>query len=170
MESSGPIKRHFESLEDPRVVGRTDHPLLTVVLMAVVAVIGGAEGWEEIGDFAEDRKDWFARFLDMPHGVPSESTFYRVFRALDPQAFAACMRAWVGSLTEALAGQVVAFDGKTLRGGGARGARRATSSTWSTSGHASSGCCWLSRRSRARPRRSPGCATCWPCWTSRGRS
>lgn len=120
MQSSSKIKQHFESLKDPRVVGRTDHPLLTVVLMAVIAVIGGAEGWEEIEDFAEDRADWFARFLDMPNGVPSESTFYRVFRSLAPGPFAACMRSWVSSLASCLDGQVVAFDGKTLRGALAR--------------------------------------------------
>ena len=57
MRRSSKIRQHFESLEDPRVVNRTDHPLLTIVLMAVVAVIGGAEGWEEIEDFAEDRKE-----------------------------------------------------------------------------------------------------------------
>lgn len=94
--------------------------MLTVVLMAVIAVIGGAEGWEEIEDFAEDRKDWFATFLDMPNGVPSESTFYRVFRSLAPKAFAACMQSWVTSLATCLAGQVVALDGKTLRGALAR--------------------------------------------------
>jgi predicted transposase YbfD/YdcC len=120
MQSSSKIRQHFESLRDPRVVSRTDHPLLTVVLMAVIAVIGGAEGWEEIEDFAEDRKDWFAKFLDMPNGVPSESTFYRVFRSLSLKAFGTCMRSWVTSLAECLAGQVVAFDGKTLRGALAR--------------------------------------------------
>ena len=122
MRSSSKIRQHFESLEDPRVVGRTDHPLLTIVLMAVVAVIGGAEGWEEIEDFAEDRKEWFATFLDMPNGVPSESTFYRTFQSLNAKAFGACMQSWVKSLAECLAGQVVAFDGKTLRGALARAA------------------------------------------------
>ena len=53
------------------------------------AVIGGAEGWEEIEDFAEDRKEWFATFLDMPNGVPSESTFYRTFQSLNAKAFGA---------------------------------------------------------------------------------
>lgn len=120
MRSSSKIKPHFEPLDDPRVVGRTDHPLLTVVLIAVIAVIGGAEGWEEIEDFGEDRKDWFTRFLDMTNGVPSASTFYRVFRALDPAAFQACMRSWVTALAGVLAGEVVAFDGKTLRGALAR--------------------------------------------------
>ncbi len=120
MQSSSEIIEYFEQLEDPRVVGRTAHPLLTVIVMAIVAVIGGAEGWEEIVDFAEDRKDWFARGLDMPHGVPCESAFYRVFRALDPTAFEACMRSWIDALATSLRGQVVAFDGKALRGAMAR--------------------------------------------------
>lgn len=110
------IVEHFSSIEDPRVIGRSDHPLLTVLVMALVGVICGADGWDDIHDIAVDRRDWFARFLDMPNGVPSADTFRRVIRALDPQAFTDCMRSWVGSLAEPLDGQVVAFDGKTIRG------------------------------------------------------
>lgn len=135
MRSSKGITQHFESLEDPRVVGRTDHPLLTVIVMAIVAVVGGADGWEEIAEFAEDRRDWFAKFLDMPNGVPSESTFYRVFRALKPSAFEACMRSWVDALATSLSGQVVAFDGKALRGAMARasyGAKLHLVHVWAT--------------------------------------
>lgn len=135
MRSSSKIAVHFESLEDPRVVGRTAHPLLTVIVMAVVAVIGGAEGWEEIADFAEDRRECFEKFLDMPNGVPCESTFYRVFRAIRPDAFEACMRSWIDSFAESLAGQVVAFDGKALRGAMARaalGARLHLVHVWAT--------------------------------------
>lgn len=58
----------------------------------------------------------------MPHVVPLGSSFYRVFRALDPNSFAACMRVWASTLTEALAGKAVTFDGKALRGALARGA------------------------------------------------
>lgn len=110
------IATHFESLVDPRVEGRTWHPLMTVIVMAVAAVVGGATGWEGIEDFAKDRKAWFETFLDMPHGVPSASTFYRVFKAIRPAAFEACARVWSQSLAEPLRGQVVAFDGKALCG------------------------------------------------------
>lgn len=110
------IAEHFSPLQDPRVVGRTDHPLLTIIVMALVGVICGANGWEEIADIAEDRKDWFARFLEMPHGVPSADTFRRVMSALRPSTFQQCVASWVQSLAEPLDGQVVAFDGKTIRG------------------------------------------------------
>lgn len=111
-----PLVAYFASLEDPRVVGRSDHPLLTVVVMALAAVVAGCNGWEAIEEFCEDRRDWFARFLAMPHGVPDATTFLRVFRALRPDAFGRCVMAWVDDLATPLAGEVVAFDGKTLRG------------------------------------------------------
>src|SRR5689334_3468522 len=110
------IAEHFAPLKDPRVVGRIDHPLLTILGMALVGVICGAEGWDDLEDIATDRKEWFARFLEMPHGVPSADTFRRVLSALRPDVFFDCMRSWVQSLQKPLKGQVVAFDGKTLRG------------------------------------------------------
>lgn len=110
------IAEHFAPLSDPRVVGRSDHPLLTILVMALVGVICGANGWEDIEEIAEDRKDWFARFLEMPHGVPSADTFRRVISALRPAVFHQCVASWVQSLAEPLDGQVVAFDGKTIRG------------------------------------------------------
>src|SRR5687768_17104648 len=110
------ITKHFASLKDPRVVGRTDHPFLTVIIMALVGVICGANGWEELEEDAEDRQEWYARFLDMPNGVPSADTFRRVLSALRPEAFFECVSSWVQSLAQPLDGQVVAFDGKTIRG------------------------------------------------------
>ncbi len=108
--------RHFATLTDPRVERRCKHPLVTVLVMALSAVVAGCNGWEAIEDFCEDRKDWFAQFLAMPAGVPDATTFLRVFRVLRPDAFFACVTAWVQTLAEPLDGQVVAFDGKSLRG------------------------------------------------------
>jgi predicted transposase YbfD/YdcC len=120
--NAGPLQiaEHFCSLEDPRVVGRSAHPLLTVIVMALVGVICGANGWDDIREIAVDRRDWFARWLVMPNGVPSADTFRRVLGALRPEAFSGCVAAWVRSLAEPLNGQVVAFDGKTIRGAGKR--------------------------------------------------
>lgn len=80
----GPLKiaKHFAALEDPRVVGRSAHPLLTVIVTALVGVICGANGWDEIVEIAEDRRDWLTQFLDMPNGIPSADTFRRVLGAL----------------------------------------------------------------------------------------
>jgi len=110
------IAEHFASLEDPRVVGRSVHPLLTVIVMALVGVICGANGWEEIREIAVDHQRWLASFLVMPNGVPSADTFRRVLSALRPEAFSGCVASWVRSLAEPLDGQVVSFDGKTIRG------------------------------------------------------
>lgn len=110
------IATHFADLKDPRVLGRVEHSLLNILVMALVGVICGANGWEELEDVAHDRAEWFARFLDMPNGVPSADTFRRVLSALRPAVFADCVRSWVESLAEPLDGQVVAFDGKTIRG------------------------------------------------------
>jgi predicted transposase YbfD/YdcC len=110
------IAKHFSSLEDPRVVGRSAHPLLNVIVMALVGVICGANGWDDIREIAVDRADWFGRWLVMANGVPSADTFRRVLGALQPEAFSACVASWVNSLVEPLDGQVIAFDGKTIRG------------------------------------------------------
>jgi predicted transposase YbfD/YdcC len=98
------------------VAGRTEHPLLTTLVMALVGVLCGADGWEDLKEIGRDREAWFARLVAMPNGVPSADTFRRVLSALRPVAFLACMRSWVQSLAEPLDGQVVAFDGKTIRG------------------------------------------------------
>ena len=119
-DDPGSFVRHFATLEDPRVEGRCKHPLVTVIVMALAAVVAGCNGWEAIADFCEDREDWFAQFLEMPNGVPNATTFYRVFRALRPDPFFACVAAWVQTLAQPLDGQVVAFDGKTVRGALAR--------------------------------------------------
>ena len=123
MQSSSPKARGplallaaFAPLEDPRVVNRTDHPLRNVLAIALVGVLCGAKGWDDLHEIGVDRRDWFARFLDLTHGIPSADTFQRVFRALRPEAFVACVTAWVASLAGGVAGEVVAFDGKTVRG------------------------------------------------------
>ncbi|HEU4411140.1 MAG TPA: ISAs1 family transposase [Polyangiaceae bacterium] len=110
------LAQPFASLQDPRVASRTEHPLLTIVAMALVGVLCGADGWDDLEEIARDREAWFARLVDMPNGVPSADTFRRVLSALRPAAFFDCVRSWVQSLAEPLDGQVVAFDGKTIRG------------------------------------------------------
>jgi predicted transposase YbfD/YdcC len=112
----GSFARHFEGLADPRVQGRCKHPLVTVIVMALSAVVAGCHGWEAIEDFCEDRAEWFTQFLELPHGVPDATTFLRVFRALRPDAVFVCITAWVQTLAQPLDGQVVAFDGKSFRG------------------------------------------------------
>lgn len=122
MRSSSPpkgvpaITRHFAPLRDPRVVGRSSYPLETVLVIALLGVMCGAEGYEDLATFAASKASWLATFLEMPGRPPKEKVFRRVFEAILPGAFEACMRSWVQSLAASVKGQVVAFDGKALRG------------------------------------------------------
>lgn len=110
------IKRHFGKILDPRMKRRRRHSLLNIIVIAMCAVIADCDTWEDIGVFARTRRDWFERFLDLPHGVPSADTFARVFSRLDPVAFGACFQSWIAALAEAVGLPHIAIDGKTMRG------------------------------------------------------
>jgi len=112
------IRKHFAKLRDPRRRHRRLHRLQDIIVVALCAVIAGAQDWQEIATFGQKRRDWLKRFLPLPHGIPSHDTFERVFDRLDPQTFQACFRAWVQAIQESLSIKHVAIDGKTLRGSG----------------------------------------------------
>src|SRR5712692_3757738 len=110
------IRKHFRKLPDPRRKHRRRHLLLDIITIAICAVICGCDDWQQIEIFGKERRDWFKRFLQLPNGIPSHDTFERVFDRLHPDAFQACFRDWMQSLSEASALPQVAIDGKTLRG------------------------------------------------------
>ena len=114
------ILQHFSGLRDPRVAGRCAYPFETVLVIGLLGVLCGAAGWKELETFAKSKKKFLRTFLDMPAKPPKEGVFRRLFSSLRPVAFEACIGAWVNGLAEPLAGQVVAFDGKALRGALAR--------------------------------------------------
>jgi predicted transposase YbfD/YdcC len=129
------LTEHFASLEDPRVDRTKLHPLLSVVTIAICAVISGAHSWNDIEEFGEAAEGFFADFLELPGGIPSHDTFNRVFAALDPSQFRECFAAWMRSVAGVLPAQVVALDGKTVRRSHARGAGRGpihVVSAWAT--------------------------------------
>jgi predicted transposase YbfD/YdcC len=112
------IRKHFSKLKDPRRRHRRLHRLQDIIVIALGAVIAGAQDWQEIETFGRKRRDWLKRFLALPHGIASHDTFERVFNRLDPRAFQACFRQWVQAIQETLSIKHVAIDGKTLRGSG----------------------------------------------------
>ena len=85
-------------------------------MIALCAVLCGADNWVEIEEFGKAQREWFDRFLKLPNGIPSHDTFGRVFGMLDPEQFATCFSQWVASVSQLVQGEVVAIDGKTLRG------------------------------------------------------
>jgi len=112
----GTLLEHFADLTDPRVERTKLHQLLDILVMAMCATICGAEGWEDFAEFGQAKREWFETFLELPNGIPSPDTFRRVLQRLDPREFEACFVRWVQSVNKIASGQIVALDGKQLRG------------------------------------------------------
>ncbi len=106
----------FQDLPDPRVQGRCDHKLIDVIMIAVCGVICGAESWMGVETFGKAKRSWLQQFLELPNGIPSHDTFGRVFASLDAEAFQQGFTRWVEAVFRVTQGQVIAIDGKTLRG------------------------------------------------------
>ena len=87
------LLRCFADLPDPRA-HNVIHKLHDMLVLAVCAVICGADGWVEVELFARSKQAWFQRFLDLPSGIPSHDTFNRLFARLQPDAFEHCFVAW----------------------------------------------------------------------------
>jgi len=117
MEKQPTVARlaHFASLPDPRIERHRWHKLSDIVVIAVCAVLCGAESYPAIEDFGQEREEWLRQFLELPAGIPSHDTFNRVFRLLDPVQFQGCFLRWMQAVAEVTAGEVVALDGKALR-------------------------------------------------------
>jgi predicted transposase YbfD/YdcC len=109
------LLEHFANLPDPRIARHRWHKLSDILVIAVCAVLCGAESFPAIEDFGHEREDWLKQFLELPEGIPSHDTFNRVFRLLDPVQFQACFLSWMQAVAAATAGEVVAIDGKALR-------------------------------------------------------
>ena len=105
----------FADIEDPRIERGKHHRLIDILCLAVLAVIAGAEGWEDIEEFGKQKRDWLRKFLRLPNGIPSHDTISRVFRQLKPAEFQQGFARWIESLPLPLGPRHVAIDGKTLR-------------------------------------------------------
>jgi predicted transposase YbfD/YdcC len=111
---SARLQEHFAELTDPRR-RKVIYPLINMVVIAICAVICGADDFVAIAAFGKKKRSWFARFLDLQSGIPSHDRFNAVLAAIKPAEFEKCFWNWITTLQEITDGQVVAIDGKTLR-------------------------------------------------------
>jgi len=112
------VKQSLAGVKDPRVQGRVTHSLLNIVVITLLAVLSGAEDWEDLEMYGDERRDWLGEFLELPEDepIPGHDTFRRVFSVLDQKAFAAALFQITQALHKAVGGSSIAIDGKTLRG------------------------------------------------------
>jgi predicted transposase YbfD/YdcC len=114
--SSISVIEHFADLKDERADQGRRHSLLNVIIIAMCAVICNADGWAGMVEFGKERKSWLESFLDLTHGIPSEDTFRRVFAVLNPKEFQKRFSKWIRATVYIQTGNVIAIDGKALRG------------------------------------------------------
>jgi predicted transposase YbfD/YdcC len=129
------VGRHFRQLKDPRRKHRRRHSLLSIIVIALCAVICNCNDWQQIETFARERQEWLATFLDLPNGTPSHDTFERVFDRLDPDILQRSLLSWIQSVSGELGIDHIAIDGKTMKHSGspARGIKALhLVSAWST--------------------------------------
>jgi predicted transposase YbfD/YdcC len=120
METEGKLRLSdvFVSIHDPRQSGKVRHDLVELLVVAVNAVLVGADDFVEIELWAKEKLDWLRRYLRLVHGIPSHDTFGRLFGLIDSGQFESAFRRWVSGVIPALGADVVAIDGKTSRRSG----------------------------------------------------
>lgn len=106
---------HFKDIEDPRSECNRDYTMSEILLVTLCAVICGAEGWQDVEDFGKAKIDYLRQFLPYKNGIPSDDTYRRFFRAIDPEKFQELFRSWVESLQSQMQRKQIAIDGKSSR-------------------------------------------------------
>jgi len=109
------LRECFQDCPDPRREHLRLHALWDIVGLSLCAMICGCDSVVEIHEYGVKKFDFLSTFLDLENGVPSHDTIGRVFSLLNPEKFGACFASWTASLAEAVAGRIIAIDGKTLR-------------------------------------------------------
>ena len=96
---SARIQDHFDDLTDPRT-SEVTYPLINIVVIAVCAVICGADDFVAIAKFGRTKRKWFATFLDLTNGIPSHDRFNAILAAIKPDEFEKCLLSWITALHE----------------------------------------------------------------------
>lgn len=109
---------YFSKLKEPRRVGKGNfkYPLSDIFLLTISSMLCGANDWSAVVEFGEDQLPWLKKFGSFSNGIPSQDTLERVFSLIDPVSFNDCFSSWMEAIRERIKGEVVAIDGKALRG------------------------------------------------------
>jgi len=110
------LEHFFSNLTDPRSTRNQRHQMIDILTISICAIICGAEYWTEVEEFGLQAQEWLQTFLELPNGIPSHDTFSDFFRFLDPEQFELCFMDWTKHVAALTKGEVIAIDGKTLRG------------------------------------------------------
>ena len=115
------LPKHFKAfqvIEDPRTGGNQKHHFGEVLFMVVSALLCGMNTFIEIEDFCNHQKSWLSKWIKMPSGIPRAQTFSNIFQIIDNKLFNQCIAEHLEQLIPEIQQQVIAVDGKRLRGSG----------------------------------------------------
>jgi predicted transposase YbfD/YdcC len=115
-ETIPPIIGFFNDIKDPRIERKKCYPLIEVIVITLLAVMAFAKGWEDIELYGKTKEAWLKQFLPLKNGIPQHDVFRRVFNRLDPREIERCFMAWVRAIKRDKEREVIAVDGKTVRG------------------------------------------------------
>jgi len=116
MKDTTKLRSVFGQIPDFRRKHKQLYDLESILLIGIVSVLCGASSWNEMEDYAHSKEDFLRTFLELPNGIPSHDTFNRVFSNINSDVFEACFIQWVSSLTQLKPREVIAIDGKTIKG------------------------------------------------------
>jgi hypothetical protein len=107
---------HFSDLKDPRDDKNKKHQFLDTLFLVIAAVISGAEGWEAIETFEEEKLEWLRKYFPFANGVPLHDCIRMVLISLSPKALQGCFARWMQAVVEVAKGEVVALTARRSSG------------------------------------------------------
>lgn len=110
------LMEHLSVIKDIRQAWKVEHKITDILFLTICAVISGCEGWDEIEDFGEAKLDFLRTYGEFESGIPSADTIARVIGMISPKQFQRVFADWMQECHTASSGEVIAIDGKTLRG------------------------------------------------------
>ena len=109
------LEQYFGGVDDPRVDRTKRHKFIDILVIGICTVICGGDDYASMEAFGKAKEAWLRTILELPNGISSHDTFWRVFSALDAEQFQACFLEWMADISDLTGGEIIALDGKQLR-------------------------------------------------------